>query len=124
MKEAKLAVIRIRGKTGVKRPIADTMAMLHLDSKNKMVVLPSTPEFQGMIKKIKDFTTYGEVSDEVLKELSGKRKNLTPDSKIMSFTLAPPIGGFERKGTKVTFSKKGALGYRADKINDLIKRMM
>ena len=40
------------------------------------------------------------------------------------FKLKPPINGFENKGIKVPFSKGGALGYRKDKINDLIMKMI
>lgn len=40
------------------------------------------------------------------------------------FRLGMPRSGFERKGIKVPFSLGGALGYRKDKINDLIKRMV
>ena len=40
------------------------------------------------------------------------------------FKLNPPRSGFERKGIKVPFSLGGALGYRKNNINDLIKRMV
>jgi len=40
------------------------------------------------------------------------------------FKLMPPRKGFERKGTKKHFSVGGALGYRKDKINELIQRML
>jgi len=40
------------------------------------------------------------------------------------FRLMPPRKGFERKGTKRHFSIGGALGYRKNKINDLIQRMI
>ena len=53
-----------------------------------------------------------------------KRKNISKNEKMMVFALSPPRGGFERKGIKASFSDKGALGYRADKINDLLKKMM
>lgn len=40
------------------------------------------------------------------------------------FKLSPPKGGFERKGTKQPYSMGGVLGYRKEKINDLIKKML
>ena len=40
------------------------------------------------------------------------------------FRLHPPKGGFEKAGIKKPFTVKGALGYRGDKINDLIKKML
>ena len=40
------------------------------------------------------------------------------------FKLCPPRGGFEKNGTKKPYSLGGALGYRKDKINDLIQKML
>lgn len=40
------------------------------------------------------------------------------------FRLGMPRQGFERKGIKVPFSLGGVLGYRKDRINELIKRMI
>ena len=40
------------------------------------------------------------------------------------FKLRPPEGGFERKGVKHPFSMGGVLGYRKEKINELLMRML
>lgn len=40
------------------------------------------------------------------------------------FRLTPPRGGFERNGIKKQFSLGGALGYRKNDINNLLKKMM
>lgn len=40
------------------------------------------------------------------------------------FRLTPPQGGFDRGGIKTQYSLGGALGYRTDKINALIRRML
>jgi len=40
------------------------------------------------------------------------------------FRLNPPKKGFERKGIKVPYSLGGVLGNRADKINQLLERMI
>ncbi len=138
----KLAVIRIRGITGIEKSIKDTLNMLCLYHNNYCVVLDS--KMLGMIKKVKDYVTWGEVNDETYKLLVEKRgeefKGRETDKKkkinykkfiIINnkkykryFRLSPPRGGFERKGIKVPFTKSGALGYRKEKINDLIKKMV
>ena len=41
-----------------------------------------------------------------------------------NFRLNSPRKGYGRKGIKVSFNEGGALGYRGNKINDLIKRMI
>ena len=40
------------------------------------------------------------------------------------FRLTPPKKGFERGGIKAPYSMGGALGYRKDHINELIRRMI
>lgn len=63
--------------------------------------------------------------DGFTKEFFAFKKNLKdiPGLKLF-FRLSPPRKGFERKGVKVPFSQGGVVGYRKDKINDLITRMI
>ncbi|MDD5087051.1 MAG: uL30 family ribosomal protein [Candidatus Nanoarchaeia archaeon] len=137
-----LAVIRIRGITGVEKSIKDTLDMLGLYHNNYCAVVDSS--MFNMVRKAKDYVTWGEINQETLKMLADKRgeeykarqadsKNKIKYNKFISingkkykkyFRLSPPRKGFERKGIKVPFSKGGALGYRKEKINDLIKRMI
>ena len=49
-----------------------------------------------------------------LKDVPGLRLN---------FRLKPPVHGFEKNGIKKQFSLGGALGYRGDAMNDLLRRM-
>jgi len=105
----KMAIVRIRGKIHLKKPIVDTFTMLRLPSKNSCVVLVATPTNLGMIKKVKDFITWGEISAEVQALL---------EKRGAPYRLHPPRGGYAKKGTKVAFNVGGSLGYRKDKIND------
>ncbi len=132
----KLAVIRVRGKINVRRGVSDTLDMLRLYNKNYCTVIESTPANIGMINKIKDFVTYGEIDDEMMKELVSKkgeeytgiekdskgkidysRKYFEMDGKKYRkyFRLNPPKGGYGREGIKKPFSKAGALGNRKEK---------
>ena len=140
----KLAAIRIRGITGVKTKIEDTLNMLRLYKNNYCSILPNDTIYTGMLKKAKDYITWGEIDDETFKILVDKRgeefHGRESDSKgkikyndffvinnkkiKKSFRLNPPRKGFERKGIKYSFQQGGALGYRGEKINDLIKRMI
>ena len=115
-----IAIIRVRGMTGVRKDVLDTLKMLNLTSKFSCVIVPRSPGYDGMIKKVKDFVTWGEISSDTIKELNTKRGK---EGKKF-FALHPPRRGFERKGIKKAFSVGGALGYRKEKINDLIKRMI
>lgn len=120
MTEEKIAVIRIRGITGIRFDIKQTLKMMHLHKKNFCIVVPKTDALMGMIKKIKDFTTFGTIDEDTYKLLTEKRG--VEGKKF--FRLHPPRGGFERKGIKTPFTMGGALGNRNEKINDLIKRMI
>ena len=69
----KIAVIRVRGITGVRHDIKKTMEMLRLYRKNYCVVLEPTQSNLGMLKKVKDYVTYGEIDDKTYKMLVEKR---------------------------------------------------
>ena|SRR3989344_3611846 len=143
--EAKqLAAIRIRGRTQINTKIEDTMKMMRLYKNNFCCVLPNNAVYTGMLKMAKDYITWGEIDDETFKLLADKRweefKGREKDSSgkieyghffVLNnkklkryFRLNAPRKGFGRKGIKHPFSSGGALGYRGDKINELIKRMV
>jgi len=117
---SKIAVILIRGLVGVRVDVKDALFSLNLRKKHACAIIEDTPTNRGMLKKVQDYTTFGIVSDEVLKELQTKR---TANEKNVYF-LAPPVGGFERKGIKNSFIVGGALGDRKEDINVLLKKMM
>lgn len=125
----KIAAIRVRGLVKLKKEFKDTLNMLRLYRKNYCIVLNENPTTLGMLKKVKDYLTWGEIDDETLKLLNEKRaekaKNKEGKEIIKPFfRLHPPKKGFGKKGIKVPFNKGGALGYMGNKINDLIKRMI
>lgn len=158
MENKKIAVIRIRGLTKLKGDIEDTMKMLNLYRKYSCVILDNNIGMIGMITKIKDYVTWGEIDEETFKLLIEKRgkiygnKQLSEDymknniklsyeqfvkeffsnnKKLRDvpglktyFRLKPPTGGFERHGIKKHYSMGGSVGYRKEKINDLIKKMI
>ncbi len=144
-----IAVIRIRGEVGVKKEVKDTFRMLNLEKKNRCVVLPETPQYMGMLKKVKDLATWGTVSEEVLASLIKKRGRSKHNKKLSKefldkntgiivkkikegktketeikpyFRLNSPSKGF--KGSLKNHYPKGALGNRKEKINELLERMM
>ncbi len=65
----KLAVIRVRGSVNLNYEVKDTLNLLRLYRKNFCVVVDNTPSFQGMIKKVKDYVTYGKIDDAAYKLL-------------------------------------------------------
>jgi len=132
--EKYFAVIRIRGGTKYNPKVRDTFRMLNLNNQHNMVFVPVTSNYIGMLRVVKDYVTWGEVSPEIMQKFKSTNKtdnNLDnkPGSKPVGsnkkiFRLKPPKGGYERKGIKISYTAGGALGYRKDKINELITKMM
>ena len=156
--EKRLAIIRIAGKVGLKKEIKDTLNMLRLYNKYTCIIITSQKNYVGMITKLNDYITWGEINKETLKNLLEKRGKITKKEKFNEeylknklklnisqfvedfmnfkkefkdipglknfFKLCPPKGGFEKNGTKKPFSLGGTLGYRKDKINELIVKMI
>ncbi len=108
------AVVRIRGRVDVRKDLEDTMKMLNLTRIYRMVIVDD--KNLPMVKKVKDFVAWGEVTDDFIEKLKSKRKEI----KKNVFALNPPRKGL--KSTKLPYPK-GDLGYRKEKIKDLIERM-
>lgn len=122
-----IGIIRVRGIINMNKDIKDTLEMLKLHKKNFCVVYEGTPSTMGMIKKAKDYITWGEIDNETLDKLIEKRQERNPKNPEKTkrfFRLNSPKKGFGRKGIKTSFARRGALGYRGEKINDLIQRMI
>ncbi len=138
-----IAVVLIRGSIDMTQPLKDALRVLGLHHKNHCVVVNDNPVTQGMINKVKDYITWGEITEQTFQEMVEKRgkefKARETDSKkkysyrVLQynskkykpyFALNPPRKGYGRKGIKVAFRASGALGYRGEKINDLLKRMI
>lgn len=128
-KQGKIAIVRIRGGINLSPQISMTLRLLNLHKQNHCVILTQTESSIGMVKKVKDYVTWGEIDEKVLDNLREKRLEMFNDKDGQKkekkfFRLQPPLKGFDRKGIKIPFAKGGALGYRKNKINDLILRML
>ncbi|MFH0835464.1 MAG: uL30 family ribosomal protein [Candidatus Micrarchaeota archaeon] len=108
----KIAIIMIRGTTGMRGDIETALKQLRLTRKNHCVIVDNPPK--GLMIKIKDYVAFGEIDADTEKALLAKGD--------APYALHPPIGGF-RGGIKHSFPK-GALGNRGEKINVLLKAML
>jgi len=140
------AVVRVRGEVNMRKEIRDTLKMLRLNRINHCVLLRKDSAVEGMIRKAKDFITWGEISEKTLEKLIAKKGRKTGDKKIEGkevkvilskikkaknlreiegfkpvFRMNPPEKGYIR--IKQAYPK-GALGYRGEKISELLERMM
>ena len=140
-----IAVIRIKGQVGIQKKIVDTLERLRVHRKYTCsVFINPSAMTQGMIKKVDNFVAFGEINDDIFKEMVEKRGKLIDKTKktdlkkaaeeILAgknpedvnvkpyFRLHSPRKGIK---TKLHFGHgKGVLGNHKDKINELIGRML
>jgi len=152
-----LAVVKVRGTISAQREARETLDMLHLARTNHAVLVDNRPSYMGMLYRVQNYVTWGEVSKETVALMLKKRGRLAGGKKLTNeaveklgyksiealaeaianckaeyqklpnvqpvFKLHPPSKGFKGK-TKKSFSAGGEAGYRGEKINELIKRMV
>ncbi len=117
-----IAAIRIAGRVGLRKDIAETLQRLKLKRKYTCVVFENpSKEILGMIRKVKDYVAFGDLNEETYKKLVEKRGKKNKDKKLKPiFRLHPPRRGIKSK----QHFPKGVLGNNKDKINNLIERML
>jgi len=123
----KIVAVRLRGKWNVRKEVEDTLCLLGLRRKNHCVVLENNKSNLGMLKKVKDYITYGEIKEEILNKLISKKKpkkivKKSGEIKKLIFNLPNPKKGF--RSIKRGFNQGGDLGYRGEKINEFILRII
>jgi large subunit ribosomal protein L30 len=77
-----IAAVRVRGRTGVKKGIQDTMSMLKLTRINHLILLHEDPSNKGMLVKAKDYITWGEIDVETISQIITKRGKLSGNEKV------------------------------------------
>jgi large subunit ribosomal protein L30 len=151
------AVVKVRGTIRAQRKARETLDMFRLARTNHAVLVDNRPSYMGMLYRVQNYVTWGEVSKETVAMLLKKRGRLAGGEKLTDeyakkigyksldaladaiasceaeyqkllnvqpvFKLSPPSKGFKGK-TKKSYSAGGEAGYRGEKINELVKRMV
>lgn len=73
------AVIRVRGQPDVNYNVDHTLKLLGLTRVNHCVIVPEDDVSKGMLQKIKDYVTWGEVSEETLADMIRVRGKVSGD---------------------------------------------
>ncbi|MBI5803185.1 uL30 family ribosomal protein [Candidatus Pacearchaeota archaeon] len=137
-----ICIIRIRGEVGLNKNVVETLNRMRLKRKYSCVVLSPTKENLGMIKRVKDYVAYGEISSEIFQELIAKRGQLIDKKKKVDskkaieeiingvkyeelnlkpfFRLHPPRKGIKSK----LYFPRGVLGNHKEHIGKLLVRML
>ncbi|MEM1581485.1 MAG: 50S ribosomal protein L30 [Candidatus Bathyarchaeia archaeon] len=77
-----LAVIRVRGEINVRRDIEDTLKMLNLTRSCHATLIDDRPSYMGMLQKVQNHVTWGEVSRDVIAMLLKEKGVLVGNKKI------------------------------------------
>ncbi|MEM0139334.1 MAG: 50S ribosomal protein L30 [Ferroplasma sp.] len=77
-----IAIIRIRGSTGIKPSAEKTAELLNLTRINHMVLFPKNESISGMLQRVKDYVTWGEIDTDTIKLLLQDRILLEGRNKI------------------------------------------
>jgi large subunit ribosomal protein L30 len=138
-----IAVIRIKGRVDIPKKIKDTLKKLRIRKKYSCSIIRENSNKVGMVKKVRDYVTYGKIDKETFiklleergkslnkKKLDAKKivedfvksktdKRLSDFGVKNFFRLHPPRGGINTK----KHYPKGVLGENKE-INKLIERML
>ena len=77
-----MVAIRIRGVVSASKQVRETLRMLHLTRNNYAVLVDNRPSFLGMIDNVKDYVTYGELSEGCVAALIRARGRLAGNKKL------------------------------------------
>lgn len=75
-------VVQVRGTVNTRKEIKDTLKMLRLHHINHCVLVPDTPAYLGMIRKVKDYVAYGEADAEVLATIIRTRGRVAGNGRL------------------------------------------
>ena len=70
------AIIRLRGSVGLNPEIKHTLGLLRLHRVNHCVIAEENDYTNGMIRKVKDYVAWGEISEDTLEALFTDRGRL------------------------------------------------
>ncbi|NPA47600.1 MAG: 50S ribosomal protein L30 [Thermococci archaeon] len=104
---AKIAVIRLRSGIRAKGEVRDTLRMLRLHHINHMVVIDDNPSYKGMVQKVKDYVTWGEITPETLARVIKKRGRLIGNRPVTDEYVKEKLGmSIEEFAEKVVNGEK------------------
>ena len=76
------AVVRVRGTVNIKPDIRKTLELLRLTRTNHCVLVEENEIYKGMLQKVKDYTTWGELSKDTLNKLMKSKAKLIGEKEL------------------------------------------
>lgn len=70
------AIVKLRGSVGIKPEIKYTLQLLRLHRINHCAIVDENDYYRGMLKRVKDYVAWGEISEDMLELLLKRRGRL------------------------------------------------
>ncbi len=86
------AIIRLRGVVDTPEEIEYTLRLLRLTRKFTCVIYPATPDIEGMLEKVKDWVTWGEIDFQVLVQLLRSRGRIVGNKPLTDEYVKKVLG--------------------------------
>jgi large subunit ribosomal protein L30 len=81
------AVVKVRGTISAQREARETLELLKLARTNNAVLIDNRPSYVGMLYRVQNYVTWGEVSKETVALLLKKRGKLAGGKKLTDETV-------------------------------------
>jgi large subunit ribosomal protein L30 len=78
----RIAVIRVRGRVRTSRTIEHTLKMLRLTRVNYCTIVDDRDSYNGMLFKVKDYVTWGEIDEEDITLILKNRAELVGGKRL------------------------------------------
>lgn len=72
----RIAVVRVRGSVGTNRRVKDALRMLRLSRVNYCSIIDDRDSYNGTLRKVKDYVTWGHVGEDEVALILKKRGEL------------------------------------------------
>jgi large subunit ribosomal protein L30 len=76
------AVVKVRGTISAQREARETLEMLRLPKTNNAILIDNRPSYIGMLYRVQNYVTWGEVSKETVALLLKERGRLAGGKKL------------------------------------------
>ena len=76
------AVVKVRGTISAQREARETLELLRLDKTNNAVLIDNRPSYMGMLYRVQNYVTWGEVPKETVAMLLKERGRFAGGAKI------------------------------------------
>ena len=81
-------VVRARSNVGVERSIRETMSYLNLTKVNHAVIIPENDQYVGMLRKAKDYITWGKADLATVESMLSERGRMSGDAPLTDAIVA------------------------------------